>query len=235
MPTSGRSSFIAALFIILQCAAVVLGELRTIDDTYGDSVTGATPTYLDTNCWNQGPNCSVCVSQPDPLQAHNGTWHDTQSDTCNNVLINSPTVHTVSFAFTGTSLSVYCILTSQGPEIKITNLAFDLDGETSASLFNPSINATTYEYQYNVPVYSRSFLNNTQHNFVMSAVQGTSVSLLLFDYATYDYEDDESDAKPSSSQSASSQAPTRTASNVASHHWHGKRLSPQSSIHIPSF
>ncbi|KAH9930963.1 uncharacterized protein B0H18DRAFT_952965 [Fomitopsis serialis] len=170
MPILGCVAFIPALLVVLQCIVVVLGELRTIDDTYGDSVTGATPTYLDTNCWNKGPGCSVCVAQPDPSQAHNGTWHDTQSSTCNNVFINSPTVHTVSFAFTG-------------PEIKITNLTFDLDGETSASLFNPSISGTNYEYQYNVPVYSRTFLNNTQHSFVI-------------------YEDDENDAKPSSESSA---------------------------------
>ncbi|KAH9842356.1 uncharacterized protein C8Q71DRAFT_699030 [Rhodofomes roseus] len=180
-------SFIIALLIGFECVAVALGGIRTIDDTYGDSVTGATPTYSNAACWNEGPSCSICVSQPDPAQAHNGTWHDTQSNVCSNALSNDTTDHTVMFTFTGTTLTVYCILVAQGPVTKVTNVTFDLDGDPSTYQSPPSYNASAYGYQYNIPVYSRSSLNNTQHTFTMSTAQGSpsSPSLLLFDYATY--------------------------------------------------
>ena len=55
---------------------VVSAEIRTIDDTYGDSVTGVLPAYSDTNCWNPNP-CSICTLQPNASRTYNGTWHDT--------------------------------------------------------------------------------------------------------------------------------------------------------------
>lgn len=79
-------------------------ELRTIDDTYGDSVTGAKPVYSSggKDCWNQGPGCTACVLQPDPSKAYNGTWHETTSNMCDNAESDqSSTGHSVSFNFTG--------------------------------------------------------------------------------------------------------------------------------------
>jgi len=46
----------------------------TIDDTYGDPVTGAQFTYA--GGWNVGPTCTSCTARPDPSQVYNGTWHD---------------------------------------------------------------------------------------------------------------------------------------------------------------
>ncbi|KAH9842350.1 uncharacterized protein C8Q71DRAFT_199661 [Rhodofomes roseus] len=182
-------SFTILSFIALQYVAVVSGEIRTIDDTDGDSVTGATPTYSNEDCWNKGPDCSACTFQPDPSQAHYGTWHDTTSNVCNNAYVNGTSSHSVAFDFTGTSLTVYCIMISQGPTAELMNLTFTLDGETSTAAFPQSVSGATYGYQYNYSVFSQSSLSNTEHSFTMAAIQGTSASVLLFDYAQYTYEE----------------------------------------------
>lgn len=85
-------------------ALLVFGGTRIIDDTYGDLVTGALPTYSDTDCWNASP-CSDCSLQPNASQAYNGTWHDTSSNTCRSMDTASAMAadHSVSFAFTGKS------------------------------------------------------------------------------------------------------------------------------------
>lgn len=64
-------AFVAALIPNLYCKSVNV----TIDDTYGDPVTGTKFTYSDVE-WKPGQNCSGCLAQPDPKQARNGTWHD---------------------------------------------------------------------------------------------------------------------------------------------------------------
>ena len=94
--------FTSVLLPLLLFSCYVHGEMRTIDDTYGDSVTGALPTYSDTDCWNQGP-CSTCFLKPDASKAHDGTWHDTSSNTCSGMDAESAMQadHTVSFSFVG--------------------------------------------------------------------------------------------------------------------------------------
>ncbi|EPT00125.1 hypothetical protein FOMPIDRAFT_90766 [Fomitopsis schrenkii] len=191
-PRSLLHSFSFPLFItvlLLHVAQRVRGELRYIDDTYGDSVTGAQPSYSSdgADCWNKGPGCSACTLQPQASQAHNGTWHDTTSDVCNNALSNNGTAgHSVTFSFNGTSLNVYCITVTSGPTLRDTTISFSLDGQTQSQFTSSTNNGNTYEYQYNVQVFSVSSLSNTQHTFTMTAGQGSSASTLLFDYATYD-------------------------------------------------
>lgn len=68
-----------------------------------------------------------------------------------------------------------------------TTLSFSLDGNTNYAQFMSTCNnGDAYNYQYNTPVFTISSLSNTQHTFVMTAVQGSSASALLFDYATYE-------------------------------------------------
>ncbi|TFY62416.1 hypothetical protein EVJ58_g3876 [Rhodofomes roseus] len=164
----------------------VLAETRTIDDTYGDSVTRAVPAYSSADCWDQGPNCTECFLQPDPTKIRNGTWHDTSSNTCHGANANDPyeAGHNVTFSFIGTSLTVYCIMVSQGPTTWPTNVSFSLDGEISYRPFPVNSDGDTYEFSYQVPVYGNTSLSNTPHTFTMTALQGLSGSTLLFDYAT---------------------------------------------------
>lgn len=48
---------------------------RSIDDTYGDSVTGDRPTYLPTTggVWADA-TCQGCAIQPNPSLAFDGSW-----------------------------------------------------------------------------------------------------------------------------------------------------------------
>lgn len=50
----------------------------TIDDQYGDAVTGQTPTYVpnEIGIWAQGATCQICAAKPDVSQAFEHTWHD---------------------------------------------------------------------------------------------------------------------------------------------------------------
>ena len=203
-------SFPLFITVLLHVAQCVRGERRFIDDRYGDSVTGALPQYSrdGVNCWNEGPGCSACTLQPQALQAHNGTWHDTTSDVCNNTVSNNGTVgHSVTFTFVGmchvftwvmhtdltpmvtpgTSLDVYCITVSSGPTPRTTTINFTLDGNTNYPTYtSPTNSGSVYEYNYNVSVFSASSLSNTPHTFAMTTKPGSSASTLLFDYATYE-------------------------------------------------
>lgn len=49
----------------------------TIDDQYGDEMTGVVPWYLPLSNWTQGATCVGCFAKPDPNLALSGTWHDT--------------------------------------------------------------------------------------------------------------------------------------------------------------
>lgn len=66
---------------------------RTIDDQWGDSVTGALPVYSAN--WNYGPDCTVCQVVPSQSMAFENTWHDTTST------IPNTSGHSVTLGFTG--------------------------------------------------------------------------------------------------------------------------------------
>lgn len=48
----------------------------TIDDTFGDQLTGTTITYLPPDVWKLGQDCSDCFAKLDQTKVSNGTWHD---------------------------------------------------------------------------------------------------------------------------------------------------------------
>jgi hypothetical protein len=74
---------LAFLLTVLLAAPGVLAETRTIDDTNGDSVTGAQPTY--SGRWEDRNHCSFCSafaqygSFLDMSQISDGTWHASQT------------------------------------------------------------------------------------------------------------------------------------------------------------
>ncbi|EPT06111.1 hypothetical protein FOMPIDRAFT_9495, partial [Fomitopsis schrenkii] len=151
----------------------------TIDDTFGDSATGLSPTY-STN-WNVGQTCSGCAVVPDASKTFMGTWHDT---TTNSPM--KPAPHQVNLTFQGTAIWVYCILANYDKEglTTFTNASFELDGTPDVTYFHQPDGATD-DFEYNVTVYSKTGLSNAKHTLVMTAEQGTSPSLLLFDWALY--------------------------------------------------
>lgn len=70
------SSFLLGLFFWFISAQAVLVNV-TIDDTTGDSLTGAPVIYTPPDAWNSGPvGCNNCSVHPDVKRLTNGTWHD---------------------------------------------------------------------------------------------------------------------------------------------------------------
>ncbi|KAH9842351.1 uncharacterized protein C8Q71DRAFT_719940 [Rhodofomes roseus] len=179
------------LFFALRYVLHVSGETRFIDDTYGDPEMGIIPSYSIANCWNNESSCPGCVLHPDASQAYDGTWHETTSNECNGQ-DNNAAGHSVAFNFIGTTLTIFAITVSQGPQSWQTNLSFNLDGETSYSTLFQSSLGETYEFSYAVPVFNISWLDNVLHTFTMTASQGTAASTVHFDYATYWWNSDRS-------------------------------------------
>ena len=66
---------------------------RTIDDHYGDAVTGFLPVYE--GGWNYGPNCSACLARPEPADTFMASWHDSSASPWNDIV-------SVTLNFTGT-------------------------------------------------------------------------------------------------------------------------------------
>ena len=72
---------------------LVLGTVtyRTIDDTYGDSITQSQVEYTEN--WHLGQSChKECAVHPDEAQAFEGTWHDTTSDSPETTFPHSATI-----------------------------------------------------------------------------------------------------------------------------------------------
>jgi hypothetical protein len=67
---------------------------QTIDDYFGDPITGTFAIYSPANLWQQGNGCTGCLVQPDVSKAFDGTWHDST------FLVGGAT-RTVSVTFTG--------------------------------------------------------------------------------------------------------------------------------------
>ena len=86
---------LTALLLCSHCASP--GSInRTIDDTYGDSVTGYQVVYSTDN-WNVGQTCTDCFIHPNANLAYAGTWHDTSSSNI------STTIRQATLQFTGWS------------------------------------------------------------------------------------------------------------------------------------
>ncbi|KAF9256919.1 hypothetical protein L218DRAFT_1006799 [Marasmius fiardii PR-910] len=174
-----------SLILYFSTPSYASNEIRTIDDTLGDSADpNAKPVYLPKENWSAQPGgCQSCAFQPQNSElVFKGTWHDTTHYFAN------PNSSTIGFSFTGIALSVFCILppkTSQAM-IKNYNLTFMLDGQPVGPAFNRADSELTDSYQYNVSVLSLSNLPNSKHAFVMQLSDQVN-SMALFDYATYIY------------------------------------------------
>ncbi|KAE9394631.1 hypothetical protein BT96DRAFT_827400 [Gymnopus androsaceus JB14] len=156
-------------------------EFRYIDDQYGDSVSGAIPTYEPSGGWADGSTCTGCAIRPDAKQAFLGSWHDSTYDASDKHL------RTVQFNFTGTSLDVFCIIPNLSNNTVTTtyNLTFNLDDQTLLQTFEHESDYTN-RFLYNYSVLSLSSLASVHHTFTMLMATGVNSSnTLQFDYARY--------------------------------------------------
>ena len=62
-------------FAYLIQAAFALPMNVTVDDTYGDPITGTTFFYSPSSVWSTG-HCPACTAPVDDSLAYNHTWHD---------------------------------------------------------------------------------------------------------------------------------------------------------------
>ncbi|KAH9922999.1 hypothetical protein B0H21DRAFT_701362 [Amylocystis lapponica] len=153
----------------------------TVDDTYGDPLTGEMFVYAPTAEWSIGQDCSSCTAHVDANDAYNGTWHDNSAFEATN---NHPS--NASISFNGTAVYVYCILASDGNSNRLwsSELAFLIDGKQVGTYSWTSTGPAAF--QYDVPVYTNNTLTSGLHTFTLinGATSGVA-SLVLFDYLVY--------------------------------------------------
>ncbi|KAI0714741.1 hypothetical protein C8Q76DRAFT_727913 [Earliella scabrosa] len=187
---------------------------RTIDDFYGDSVTGLRPTYSPANQWISGDQCRGCDATPliNGTAAFNRTWHDSTYHT-------DQLARDIMLRFTGTAVYVYHIILNKGNNpltTTLTNLSFYMDDVYVGNYTHqPEDN---HDVLYNVSVYVNTTLINKPHVLHIRA-DGPQASLILFDYAEYTFDDTSSPSNtsvtaprtPSSHFSSTSLLPSFTA------------------------
>lgn len=181
--------------------------IRTIDDHYGDSVTGVVPVYG--NAWNYGPSCPSCRVQPNPELVFDKSWHDATAHP------GDPESHNVTLTFTGTAIWVFCPMPGYISKWVTTfvNISFALDGKVDGAYTNPGAGS---DMLYNVTVYNKTGLPNTQHTLVITPQYDVNASYIAFDYAMYMYEDGETPSNTNTSISITSVGPSTVTPGSAS-------------------
>lgn len=88
-----RRIILTLLTLLLVCTTQAVLVNRSIDDTYGDNVTGQVPVYQPNGAWN-GVNCSGCFIVPNKSLAFDETWaYGSYNPGLNNI--------NITFSFTG--------------------------------------------------------------------------------------------------------------------------------------
>ncbi|KAJ7625686.1 hypothetical protein FB45DRAFT_70725 [Roridomyces roridus] len=150
----------------------------TIDDTRGDSQTGAMPVYLPVGAFSSDTTDWEGPVDPDPTQAFDGTWQAV-----------GPSA-SVTLSFTGTGIDVFCILANTLP----TDLSFTLDGAPYYPSFSRTPDASAPDLMYGEQgrVLSIDGLDQVAHQLVIAPnpPAGSNDTLFLFDYARYRFDDE---------------------------------------------
>jgi len=206
------SDVLVLLFIVLSRIAPSSGVVvtATIDDTKGDSNTGAQPVYSPVNSFSPNSDCTGCLVHADPAQAFDGTWHDSSQ-------FNGGSAVSVTLSFTGTAIDVFCILANTVPgAVTTTDLSFTLDGSSYPPYSHTPDSTSDYIYGAGGQVFSADGLDQVAHQLVITT-NNPSGSLFLFDYASYTFDDGTSPPQPpdtTTSQVLDVVTTTSTASQV---------------------
>ncbi|KAL1951072.1 hypothetical protein VTO73DRAFT_221 [Trametes versicolor] len=184
----------ALCFLVLAVACTATPVNHTIDDRYGDSITGVIPTYRPPGDWTHGDECISCNLYPanlghtsssgapvDPAQAFNGTWHYT-------TWLPGSLRRNITVQFVGQAVYVFNIIANVVLSATTnTTLTFSLDGEIVGH-YSHLPDPSGPDLMYNVAVYSNHSLPYGDHTLVISA-EGKGPSLVLFDYVVYTADD----------------------------------------------
>lgn len=188
---------------------------RTIDDQFGDSVTGVLPEYSPPALWDKGITCANCTVHLDPSRVLYGSWHDTTHRP------GEPDQHSITMRFNGTAVYVYNIVANTIPDnpnvVHGSNMTFSIDGALVGTFVHIPSSSTAYEYNYTV--FSSTNLPNTEHTVVVQTTGDSVSSLILFDYAIYTFDDESEVASPSpiSPSSSSTSTEVRLAHIIATY------------------
>ncbi|KZW00847.1 hypothetical protein EXIGLDRAFT_830490 [Exidia glandulosa HHB12029] len=174
----------ALLLLTLPYISFALGATFnvTVDDTQGDAVTGAKPTYISPpdQIWHARPQepCPQCSVNLDTSQLKSGTWHDGMCLRCG---ANDTQTNGISFWFEGTAVYIYGIL---GRAIPVgTHVVFSIDGEQVGKFDHDPKNSTD-SILYNQLFYSNDTVPDGRHEFLMAGRNNTD-TVIFFDYAQY--------------------------------------------------
>jgi hypothetical protein len=185
------------LYLLLVSTAQASFVNVSIDDTYGDAITGQKPVYQPSGPWD-GANCTHCDIVPSVALAFDGTWtaatYNPGKSNINITLSFTGQEKKTDFCFNdsrcliGVSIWVFFILANLNTfgYGLATNCNFTLDGNFMSS-FNSKPNLTTHNLDYNVTAFSIGGLSNTQHTLVISANDYPNSTFINFDYAIYTY------------------------------------------------
>ncbi|KAF9457712.1 hypothetical protein BDZ94DRAFT_1202270 [Collybia nuda] len=161
---------------------------RTIDDQFGDSVTGQKPIFSPTTegIW-ANETCAGCRFQPDKAVAFKGTW---QAATFRPEPGGSGPL-SIDLSFKGTAIYLFFITGNQiaGGIITTTLMEcnFTLDGEHAG--FYQHIPDKSEDFQYNVLGFNSTGLSNVDHTVRVTTEGVDYQPLLNFDYAIYTFDD----------------------------------------------
>ncbi|EJD01916.1 uncharacterized protein FOMMEDRAFT_147086 [Fomitiporia mediterranea MF3/22] len=208
------ASFHLSFVLFLPLLATLLPSAAarniTVDDTYGDEVTGAKPVYSPADVWNPGPGCSTCAIKPDATQAYNGTWHDSTRPP------NAP-AYTIEIGFSGYAVSAYFILANNmpAPIVTTTTMSFSIDGNNVGS-FDHEPGATS-DLQYNVLGFTKDGLSDSPHRLLITSEAAGKQSLVIFDRIVYSTNNANVTSVPvsTSSATATTSSTTSTSSTVS--------------------
>ncbi|KAG6880238.1 hypothetical protein C0992_003004 [Termitomyces sp. T32_za158] len=188
---------LALLFLFLPLFRAAVTN-RTIDDTYGDLVTGEKPLY-DPNPW-QGPDCGGCAIKP---PTENAFMHTYSAFTYMEEV--SPSM-SVQFSFQGTAVYVYFILANSVNDGVTTETLCDflLDGVNAGTFHH--IPNSSHAYEFNALAFSKTNLPHNNHTLIISTSGVNRHLFTSFDYANYTFDD--TVLTPSASSSATQQPST---------------------------
>ncbi|KAI0347309.1 hypothetical protein BDW22DRAFT_1425354 [Trametopsis cervina] len=145
----------------------------TIDDQYGDEITGRLVEYSPASRWSQGNGCAGCAAKPDPNSTFRNTWHDGSFSPGRDI---QPL--TLTFKFNGTGVYLFNVLN----KLVLTDVNVIVD-ERPPTRFTIIPNIDEY-YEYNVPVFALDSLDYGEHTVTLSASR-SNYTIVLFDYAMY--------------------------------------------------
>ncbi|KAJ6519372.1 hypothetical protein C8R45DRAFT_918412 [Mycena sanguinolenta] len=196
-------SFFALFLCFLNCYASVN---VTIDDTNGDSLTGALVTYSPAKAWTEsGPSpCTLSCppTTPNVEDMNDWTYHNSTFSPNSGEFPNVPLTATVQF--NGSAVYVYCAL-SRSPNAN-SDMTFFLDGVVVGQFIKTSVGSAGFDYS--VLVYANSSIPSGPHTLTLQNGQQNGVeSVMILDSIVYTSNSDGTTAQeqaPSASSTASS-------------------------------